>query len=53
MGSPNEPPRKVDLKKWDAAWDRIRAKQAEERAAAAAAELRDSDPRVDGPAEEE
>lgn len=35
MGSPNEPPRKVDLKKWDATWERIRAKQAADKIAAA------------------
>lgn len=40
MGSPNEPPRKIDLKKWDATWERIRANQAKQRAEAAAAELR-------------
>lgn len=34
MGSPNEPPRKVDLKKWDATWERIRAKQAADKLAA-------------------
>lgn len=55
MGSASEPPRKIDVSKWNATWDRIRARQAEERAAAAAAaaELRDSEPRVDDPAEEE
>lgn len=44
MGSKSEPPHHVDMAKWSATWDRIRAKQAaeraEERAAAAAAELR-------------
>lgn len=52
MGSASEPPRKIDVSKWNATWDRIRARQAEERAAAAA-ELRDSELRVDDPAEEE
>jgi hypothetical protein len=41
MGSLNEPVRKYDVQKWNSAWDRIRARQAEERAAAAAAELRE------------
>jgi hypothetical protein len=51
MSSPNEPPHHVDMKKWSDTWDRIRTKQAEERAEAAAAELRDSEPdsRVDDP----
>lgn len=53
MGSPSEPVRKYDVQRWNNTWDRIRAKQAEERAAAEAAELRDSEPRVDDPAEEE
>lgn len=53
MGSASEPPRKIDVSKWNSTWDRIRARQAEERAAAAAAELRDPEPRVDDPAEEE
>lgn len=53
MGSASEPPRKIDVSKWNSTWDRIRARQAEERAAAAAAKLRDSEPRVDDSAEEE
>jgi hypothetical protein len=55
MGSLNEPVRKYDVQKWNSAWDRIRARQAEERAAAAAAELREAEPdsRVDAPPEEE
>lgn len=40
MGDRSEPPRKVDLSKWDATWTRIRANQAKQRAEAAAAELR-------------
>lgn len=59
MGSASEPPRKIDVSKWNSTWDRIRENQAKQRAeaaeaaAAAAAELRDSEPRVDDPAEEE
>lgn len=56
MGSASEPPRKIDVSKWNSTWDRIRENQAKQRAeaaAAATAELRDSEPRVDDPAEEE
>ena len=53
MGSPNEPPRHVDMKKWSDTWDRIRTKQAADKLAALAAELRDTDPRVDDSGEEE
>jgi hypothetical protein len=41
MGDRSEPVRKYDVQRWNSTWDRIRAKQAEERAAAAAAELQE------------
>lgn len=55
MGSASEPPRHVNMTKWEATWKRIRANQAKQRAEAAAAELREAEPepRVDDLSEEE
>ena len=44
MGSASEPPRKIDVSKWNSTWDRIRATQAKQRAEAVASELREADP---------
>lgn len=47
MGSASEPPRKIDVQRWNNTWDRIRENQAKQRAEAAAAELREAEPEAE------